>query len=255
VNSQEVLAPESTVEELLEESARSSVNGRHLEGAEQAEQVLARPDVTATQQAHARELLAQHRLRLGEFEASVEHGLQAVEYLTSSGDFLRLSKVHCTLALAFHEAGLNEPALRHVLGALEAARASGSPLAEFWALSRSSMVHVGMGDGPRAMELSRQALALSQTLGDPEASFAGLNNTSDTCLEFARIQRAQGLSASLALQEALARAREAVAIDRIPLPWPMTVGPWPARARPWPWPTDRAMPSGRPSPAPISSVS
>jgi hypothetical protein len=45
--------------------------------------VLARPDVTLTQQAHARAILAQHRLRLGDFEASVHNGLLAFEFLSA----------------------------------------------------------------------------------------------------------------------------------------------------------------------------
>jgi diguanylate cyclase (GGDEF)-like protein len=201
-----------TIEDLLEECQRSSAAGRHRQGAEQAEEILTSPGLTKTQQAQAREMLALHRLRLGDFEASVQNGLLALEFLTASGDLYRQSKVHCTLALAFTETALNEAALRHVLAALEAARACGSRRAEFWALSRSSMVHEAMGDATRGVELGRLALALARTLDNQEANFAGLNNLGDTCLAFARVQRAQGLSAELELQEALAYVREAVAM-------------------------------------------
>nr|WP_244962650.1 GGDEF domain-containing protein [Cryobacterium roopkundense] len=202
---------EASIDALLEQGERWGALGRHLEGAEAADAVLARDDITPEQQAHAREILSLHRLRLGDFEASVHHGLLAMEYLVARHDLLRQSKLHCTLALAYHETALNEPALRHVLAAVEAARACGSRIAEFWALSRSAMVHEAMGDADRGMQLSRQALALSRTLDDPEAGFAALNNMADTCIEVARGQRAQGVDASLVLQEGLTHARVAVA--------------------------------------------
>lgn len=201
-----------TVEELLRVCERSSADGRHREGAAQAEEILARPDATAVQQAQVRELLALHRLRLGDFEAAVQQGLLALEALTVSGDLLRQSKVHCTLALAFTDTGLTEQALRHVLSALEAARACGNTTAEFWALSRSSTVHGAMGDTARGVELGRQALTLSRALNDPEVNFVALNNLADSCLEAARVQRAQGLNASPTLHWGLALVREAVVV-------------------------------------------
>ncbi|MEC5148491.1 diguanylate cyclase [Cryobacterium sp. GrIS_2_6] len=204
-------APYSTAA-LLAGCEISRADGRHLEGAAQAEQVLATFGITPAERAQARELLALHRLRLGEVEASVRHGLLALKYLVDTGELLRQSQAHCTLALAFHESGLHEPALRHVLGALSAARASGSKLAEFWALSRSSMVHVGMADSQRALELGRQALDLSRLLEDAEARFAGLNNLGDTCLEFARTQKTQGLDPADALAEALDNVLQAAAL-------------------------------------------
>ncbi|WP_197059377.1 GGDEF domain-containing protein [Cryobacterium sp. MLB-32] len=195
---------------MLEQAERWGADGRHRDGAKVAEAVLARPDATSGQQAHAREALSLHRLRLGDFEASVHQGLLAMEYFVASDDLLRQSKLHCTLALAYHETALNEQALRHVLAALEAARACGSRTAEFWALSRSAMVHEAMGDPTRGMQLSRQALDLARTLDDPEAGFAALNNLGDTCIEVARGQKALGLDASIALQEGLIHVRGAV---------------------------------------------
>ena len=210
----EVLEPSAapTVAELLAACECSRAEGRHLEGAAQAEQVLATFGITPAEQAQARELLSLHRLRLGEVEASVRHGLLALEYLVDKGELLRQSQLHCTLALAFHDTGLHAPALRHVLGALATARSSGNTLAEFWALSRSSMVHVGTGDSPRALELGRQALDLSRELDDAEVSFAGLNNLGDTCLEFALARKAQGLDPADALAEALDNVQQAAAL-------------------------------------------
>ncbi len=200
------------IDDLLADSELSNSSGRHRQGAEQAEEILTRPDVTPRQRAHARRLLSLHRLRLGDYEASVAQGLLALEYLTATGDFLSQSQVHCTLALAFADTALHETALHHVLGALSAARECGDPVAEFWALSRSSMVHGAMGDATRGVELGRQALALAQTLNDPESAFVGLNNLGDTLLQIARGQHAQGLDPTVVLEEALILVRESVAV-------------------------------------------
>jgi len=203
----------ATVDDLLAACERSNEAGQHLEGAEQGDEILAHPDATPTQQARARQLLSQHRLRLGQHEAAVQHGLQALEFWTTDGDLLRQSKVHCTLALAFTETALYETALRHAIAALEAAKACGSATAEFWALSRSGMVHEALGNPDFGLEIGRQALAVARTLeGDDEARFAGLNNLGDSCLTVARAQRAQGVDASLALHEALALVEESVAM-------------------------------------------
>ena len=204
------LAPMPSIAELLAACEVSSVDGRHREGAEQAEEVLVRPDVTPTEQAHARHLLSLHRLRLGEHKASVKEGLLALEFLTGSGDLARQSKLHCILALAFTETHLHETALRHAVSALEAARACESPTLEFWALSRAGMVHEALGDPDHGLELGRQALVLARTLDDPEARFAGLNNLGDACLTVATAQRAAGQSGTLALQEALGLVEESV---------------------------------------------
>jgi len=204
-------ARSATINALLDECAQANRDGQHQSGAAQAERVLADPFITPAQEARARQLLSGHRLRLGEFEASVRHGLLAMEYLTASGDLLAQSTVHCTLALAFHETALEEPALSHVLGALEAARACGSRTAEFWALSRSSMVHQALGDAERSIELGRQALALADTLDDPEAAFAARNNLGDSYLEIARVQRAKGEDSSATLRDGLVITRAAVA--------------------------------------------
>ncbi|MDJ0324778.1 GGDEF domain-containing protein [Cryobacterium sp. PH31-AA6] len=202
----------STIEGLLQESERFSAAGRHLEGAASGEQVLATPGVTPSQQARAREMLALHRLRLGDYQAAVRNGLQALEFHTATGDLLRQSRVHCTLALAYTDTSLTEQALSHAVPALETARACGSRLAEFWALTRASTVHGAMGDTERGVDLGRQALALSETLDDTDSRLVAVNNLGDSCLETALAQRAAELDASLALQEGLVLFREAVAL-------------------------------------------
>ena len=204
----------STIDELLAKCERSSANGLHLDGAGQAEAVLLRADATLRQQAQARGLLALQRLRLGDYEASVKQGLLALDFLTGTEFLLQQSRVHCTLVLAYSDTGLYEQALRHVLVALETARASGSALAEFWALSRSSMVHEGMGESVSALELGRQALALARTIDDPEARFVGHNNLGDTYLIQAQTQGARGVNVEPSLKQALLLVREAVAVAR-----------------------------------------
>ena len=210
-----MVAARTEVDEMLARCERLGTDGRHREGADQADAVLCRPDITPLQQARAREMLALHRLRLGDFAAAVQNGLQALEYLNVQGDLLRQSRVHCTLALAYTESALNEPALRHVLAALEAARACGNSIAEFWALSRSSMVHTAMGDAPRGVELGCLALNIARTVDDEEVVFASHNNLGDTYLEVARGRRSAGLSAASVLQQAVAHVRDAVACARL----------------------------------------
>ncbi|MBG6058953.1 diguanylate cyclase (GGDEF)-like protein [Cryobacterium sp. MP_M5] len=203
---------QTRIEDLLDASERLSAAGSHLDGAAAAEAALATAGISPVQQAHAREMLALHRLRLGNYQESVQNGLLALEYWTASGDLLRQSKVHCTLALAYTDTGLPEQALSHAVPALEAARASGSQLAEFWALTRASTVHGAMGDTARGVEVGRQALALSRTLDDTEARYIAVNNLGDSCLEAARAQRRNDCDPSQALQEGLGLIREAVAL-------------------------------------------
>lgn len=201
-----------TVDHLLEESRRSSDDGEHRRGAEQAETALADPRATPLERARSRELLTLHRLRLGDYPACVHHGLLALDYFTETGDLLGQSTVHSTLALAFTDTSLNETALRHVLGALAAARACGNPVAEFWALSRSSLVHGAMGDAERSVDLGTQALVIAQTLDDQETSFVALNNLGDTYLVWAQALLAEGAEATQPLAQALTLMREAAAV-------------------------------------------
>lgn len=212
----ETAAPTATsIDDLLAECDRSNTDGQHRIGAQQAETILARPDATDFQQAQARQMMSLHRLRLGEHKAAVRHGLLALKFWTESENLPRQSQVHCTLALAFTEIALNDTALRHADAALDAARACASPTAEFWALSRVGMVQEALGHPEFGLEIGRRALTLARTLdNDDEARFAGLNNLGDCCLTVARAQRAQGVSASNALQEALALVVESVAMAR-----------------------------------------
>jgi len=202
----------SIVEVLLARSRQSSEEGQHRRGAEQAETALTNSEASAPQQAQARELLALHRLRLGDYQACVKHGLLALEYFTEVGDMLGQSAVHSTLALAFTDTSLHETALRHVLGALGAARACGNPVAEFWALSRSSLVHGAMGEYTRAVELGRQALSVAQTLHDPEIRFVGLNNLGDTYLGMSIALIVDNKAATEPLTQGLILMREAATV-------------------------------------------
>ena len=201
-----------TVGGLLDGSRRTSESGEHRLGAKLAEDALASPLATELQRARARELLALHRLRLGDYPASVKQGLLALEYFTDSGDLLAQSTVHSTLALAFTDTSLNETALLHVLGALSAARACGSPVAEFWALSRSSLVHGAMGDAERSVDLGAQALVVAQGLYDDVISFVALNNLGDSYLVWAQALQARGEDATHPLTEALMFMRQAVSL-------------------------------------------
>jgi len=199
-----------SIHDLLAHSRSATESGEHRQGAELAEAALTHADASPHDQGEARELLALHRLRLGDYQSAVQHGLQALEYFTASGDLLAQSRVHCTLALAFTDTALNETALRHVHGALGAARACGNPTAEFWALSRYSLVQGAMGEDARAIDLGRQAVAVAQTLLDTETSFVAVNNLGDTYLVMARDAVNRGDDPTQSFTEALALMREAV---------------------------------------------
>jgi len=202
----------NSVGELIELSNASRDSGQHQLGAAQAEKALAHSRATALQQAQARQLLALHRLRLGDYPASVQQGMLALEHFIEAGDLLGQSDVHCTLALAFTDTSLNETALQHVLGALNTARAAGNPVAEFWALSRSSLVHGAMGDVDRSAELGKQALAIAQTLNDPETNFVALNNLGDSYMVMAQAVISNGDDATQPLTEALELMRAAAGL-------------------------------------------
>ncbi|SEN76020.1 GGDEF domain-containing protein [Cryobacterium luteum] len=205
----------AAIEELLAQSQRAADSGQHRQGAQQAEAVLADQTATDRQLANARELLMLHRLRLGDYRTSVQQGLLALEYYTAHGDLLAQSKVHCTLALAFSDTALNETALHHVLGARETARACGNPTAEFWALTRLSLVHGAMDDAVRAEDLGKQALALALTLHKPETSFVAVNNLGDTYLAIGRAMLARGEDASEPLNAGLVLMRQAASLAQL----------------------------------------
>lgn len=171
--------------ELLDRAALADRAGNHRDGVGFAQAALGIPGLPDRDRARGLDLLALHHLRLGDFDAAVTAGLQALELLADGHDLVALCRTNCTLALAYHETGLHEKSVPHVVSAMAAARESGDLTSSFWALSRSGMVHESSGDLPRGVELNRQALALARTADDPDVLFAGLNNLADSLVSLA----------------------------------------------------------------------
>ncbi len=193
---------------LIELSREAERTGDHRDGVDLAEAALGAGSMRRIDRARCLDLLALHHLRLGSFESSVERGLQAIELLADGTDAATLARTHCTLALAFHETGLHEKSVPHVVSAMAAARASGDATAEFWALSRSGMVHEDAGNMPRAIEVNRQALLMARTVEDPDVLFAGLNNLANSLVTLAQALRDGGAADSLRAAASLEEARE-----------------------------------------------
>jgi tetratricopeptide (TPR) repeat protein len=188
------------------------VQGDHVEGVALVHRALAMAAATTEQEAQACALLALHQLRLGEFEDSIRQALMALAHQIGSGNEPAQSQLHSTLAFAFLSSKLEQQALKHVIKALETARACGDLHAECWALGRASVVHEALGDIPRGMEFGRQSLALARTLGDGEALFASLNNLTSSALVLADKEIAAGRHPLVLLQQALCDVEEALAL-------------------------------------------
>ena len=181
-------APSPDAAALLLHSVEAGDAGDHRAGAALAASALAHGTLDPRDHARALDLLALHRLRLGDYEEAVARGLDALAALDGTGDLVTEARTHCTLALAFHETGLHEKAVPHVLAATETAHASGDATAQFWAATRTAMVHEAAGDLAKSVELERVALAIARKVDDSDVVFAGLNN-----LAMALLDRAEGL--------------------------------------------------------------
>jgi diguanylate cyclase (GGDEF)-like protein len=202
------------IDALLTASERCRVAGRHVEGAALAAQANAVAGAAPAQEARAQALMAVHQLRLGDFETAIRHGLLALAHEMGSGNLAAQSQLHSTVAFAYLSSKLEQQALRHVILALDTARAGGDLNAECWALSRAGMIYEALGDSTRGLDYGRQALALARGLPDDEALFAALNNMTSGVLTLYQSASAQGQNHSALLHQALADAQEAVALAR-----------------------------------------
>ena len=200
--------PGNDARSLLHRSVAAGESGDHLAGAELAEASLADGTLGGQDRARALDQLALHRLRLGAYAQCVEHGLQALAILDEVVDLVTEARTHCTLALAFHETGLHDRAVPHVLAANEAARASGDATAEFWAMTRAAMIHAAAGDLAQGVELDRAALAIAIEVAETDAVFAGLNNLAMSLLREPEALHGDGHRSA----EASARAEEALTL-------------------------------------------
>ncbi len=201
-----------SVEELLAQSAAACAVSDHPTGAAQARLVLANAAATPLQTARARALLAEHALRLDDYETSVREAQLALAFYVAQNDLLRQSRLHSMLAMSHVACGMVQQALHHAADALTTARACGDLPAECWALNRGSMVYRLMGERGLSLDFGERCLALARALDEKELLFAALNNLATTRSFWATQAAADDpLRASL-LQQAVLDGEEAVAL-------------------------------------------
>ena len=158
------------------EEARKS--GRHVEGRDLAARAadLAAEAGQLRVRASALALLCIHEWRLGDAEAAIGHGLEALPYLKRGKDAAERIHVLCSLAMAFGEMGLHADAVVQADKALEAARASGDPSLLSWALNRAGVSHENLGEHDAGERFMLQALEFARRIQGPEEMFSALNN-------------------------------------------------------------------------------
>ncbi|MFM2070752.1 MAG: hypothetical protein RLZZ623_1015 [Actinomycetota bacterium] len=163
--------------ELLDSCTRALRSGDHRGGAHLAEQILQSVDlVDPTLRADAFRLLAAHRMRLGEPEASGKAGLEALELMSALGDLAGEADVLCTLVMAYDQIGLHQQGMEFALRALDAAQGCGDRGLEALALNRLAVVSQQLGDLDQAIALCEQSLSILRDVDAPDELWATLNN-------------------------------------------------------------------------------
>jgi diguanylate cyclase (GGDEF)-like protein len=195
--------PTAEIDSLLEQCRAARHGGAHQDGADFAEHAvnLAASFGDPHRQALALSMLALHRLRLDELQASIVAGEAALDLL-SPADPLR-SEVHSTLGLAYLNVGLTKQAIEHSTLALQAARKSQDKRAEIQALSRVGLTYEEAGEPNQSIEAGREAVALARVHGDAELKFMALHNLSVTLSGIARISDLPAADRQSMLQEAV----------------------------------------------------
>jgi diguanylate cyclase (GGDEF)-like protein len=183
--------------------------GDHRAGADLAARALdlARSANHQRLQGFALDLLALHEWRIGEAEAAIGHGHQALPLLRHRRDAGERSRVLCTLSMAYNDVGMHGDALTHATKAMEAARASSDESLQSWALNRAGITYQHMGDFERAEHFMLEALAVARRIGGAEEIFAALNNLCGLMHEWADPATEQGK-----LLRGVDYAREALAL-------------------------------------------
>ena len=187
--------------------------GDHRRGVEAARRALdlARQADHLRFQASALGLLALHEWRLGDEEAAIAHGLQALPTLKRPRDAGERTQVLCTLVMAYNDVGLHRDALTYVTKAMDAARQAGDPSLMSWALNRAGVTYEGLADAGKAERFLLQALAIAREIDGPEEMFSALNNL---CSNLSASARSAGSTAEKEerLHRALGFAAEALVL-------------------------------------------
>jgi diguanylate cyclase (GGDEF)-like protein len=120
-------------------------------------------------------LVAVHRRR-GQAEAALAAGQEALPLVQQAGDLVALCELLCNLTLCYLDLGLPQEALRHVIDAEAAARASGDRRMLCWAGNRAGLTCSHLGEYAEAERRLREALALADELDGDEERFSGYTN-------------------------------------------------------------------------------
>ena len=205
---------ESTLRACLADADSARRQGDHVRGATLAREAaaaaerLGRPDLAA--EAHS--LLALHLVRLGDVEAAVASGRQALQELAAHGSQKALSGAHSTLSLAYERAGLNTLAIAHAAQALDVAVACRDPYAECIALNRMGCALDDPQGSQRGLEMLAESEALARKLPHTDALFSALNNLARRWVVEADRLAAGHADPHPALLQALSRAEEAASL-------------------------------------------
>lgn len=120
-------------------------------------------------------LVAVHRRR-GQAEAAIAAGQEALPLVQQAGDPVALCELLCNLTLCFLDLGLPQEALRHVIDAEQAARASGERRMLSWACNRAGLTCSHLGEHAEAERRLREALALANEIDGDEERFSCCTN-------------------------------------------------------------------------------
>ncbi|NRF71896.1 tetratricopeptide repeat protein [Aquincola sp. S2] len=195
----------------LQASIRALAEGRHAQGADEAQLAIERAQLQslpAAELARAFHLLATHQWRLGLFEDAALTARRALVLWQQLADPGPSCETHCLIATAFTELGLYEEALRHAAAAFDLARRHRLPAREIEALNRLGICHERLGDPERGEQYLLSALQQARQVGDEGAEMMALNNLAATGIGAYHLlsQRGENASAHAFLQRSRVHA-------------------------------------------------
>ncbi|HEY0855438.1 MAG TPA: diguanylate cyclase [Albitalea sp.] len=209
--------PHPPVDELIVQSRAAHAAGRHLEGAELAQQAvqLALGGDDALRLARAYSQLASHRWRLGQFELAVLAARAAATRWEPVGGREECDNL-CLLAISYSELGLHEEALKAATAAFDKARSNRFELQTAQALNRIGVCFDRLGDPAQSEKMLLQALGQARELGDNDQVLGALNNLMATTISafYHFRQRGETELAQAALQRARQYGRQSVSLAR-----------------------------------------
>ncbi|HEV8312297.1 MAG TPA: diguanylate cyclase [Burkholderiaceae bacterium] len=207
-----------TAEDLLQRTQAAVKRGDHREGARLAELALgALDDADTVRRARTLRLLALHRMRLGEAEASARAAGDAITLYRELADPLGEGDTLNVLCMAYNQLGLHREALEFAIRALALAREAMNPRLQCWALLRVGYSYENLADPQRSLQYTLQAMQLARTLPDGEEElFASLNNLASGELAAAEHHTRDGhdAAAQASLADARAHVSEALVLAR-----------------------------------------